>query len=333
MKTLTDLKKYIEQVTGDSVSPLPVNQTELSGLPAYLAQLYSIYRVTLYHHDLFLAIANTDSRLTPGELERDIRKFQKTLGPQVAVVLMNLTSYDRLRLIQRRVPFIVPGRQMFMPMFGVDLREYALTATEPRMTTLSGISQLLILYQLQMDDLSGLTLREIAARFNYSSMAVTKAARELLHLGLCEIHATGREKHLEFVEGTRFIWDKAGHVLRSPLKRIHPISTSLPGVWKYPRSGLAALSVLTDLSYESVPVIAVYDRTYRQLLSNREIQECHHSEDASVLIEEWRYDPDILARNNAVDPLSLYLSLAADSDERVQQALVKLLENVAWSRD
>ena len=48
-------------------------------------------------------------------------------------------------------------------------------------------------------------------------------------------------------------------------------------------------------------------------------------------IEIWRYNPDVLTLNNCVDELSLYLSLMSDEDERVEEALEILLDNV-WER-
>ena len=101
----------------------------------------------------------------------------------------------------------------------------------------------------------------------------------------------------------------------------------------FPKSGMTALAELTNLSYEGIPILAVYDRKYRHLVSSGDIRVCDHSEDATILVEEWRYDPELLARNNTVDPLSLYLSLADDPDERVQLAVVSLLENVSWYGD
>lgn len=46
----------------------------------------------------------------------------------------------------------------------------------------------------------------------------------------------------------------------------------------------------------------------------------------------WRYSPNLFAKDGAVDPLSLYLSLDEKHDDRVGIAMEHLLENV-WSRD
>ena len=50
-------------------------------------------------------------------------------------------------------------------------------------------------------------------------------------------------------------------------------------------------------------------------------------------IEVWRYNPLLLAKNNLVDPLSLYLSMQSNDDERIIIELNKLINNIKWLED
>ena len=50
---------------------------------------------------------------------------------------------------------------------------------------------------------------------------------------------------------------------------------------------------------------------------------------APVLLQLWIYSPALFG-NNTVDPLSLYLSLKDDPDERVQIALDELMKGIKW---
>jgi hypothetical protein len=50
--------------------------------------------------------------------------------------------------------------------------------------------------------------------------------------------------------------------------------------------------------------------------------------ETSVALQIWRYDPRLINHSDNVDALSLYMSLADDHDERVEQALEKLLQEV-----
>jgi len=35
-----------------------------------------------------------------------------------------LASYERKRLVEKNVPFVVPGNQFYLPDLGIDFREY-----------------------------------------------------------------------------------------------------------------------------------------------------------------------------------------------------------------
>lgn len=47
-------------------------------------------------------------------------------------------------------------------------------------------------------------------------------------------------------------------------------------------------------------------------------------------IEVWSYPPALFAENEIVDPLSLYLSLKGDTDERTQSALHEMMRKFGW---
>ena len=51
-------------------------------------------------------------------------KIRAIAGHPVVYVTEALASYERRHLIAKKVPFIVPGNQLFLPELGIDLREY-----------------------------------------------------------------------------------------------------------------------------------------------------------------------------------------------------------------
>ena len=48
-------------------------------------------------------------------------------------------------------------------------------------------------------------------------------------------------------------------------------------------------------------------------------------EPGTGLLQVWCYDPNILAVDGLADPFSLFLSLQDSDDERVEMALVEIL--------
>ena len=47
-------------------------------------------------------------------------------------------------------------------------------------------------------------------------------------------------------------------------------------------------------------------------------------------ISVWSYAPSLLAKGNAVDRLSLYLSLKESQDERIEAALEEMMRELQW---
>ena len=52
---------------------------------------------------------------------------------------------------------------------------------------------------------------------------------------------------------------------------------------------------------------------------------------SQVAVEMWRYDPRKLSKGKMVDGLSLALSLREDADERVEEAVEEMLNNL-WRK-
>ena len=95
-------------------------------------------------------------------------------------------------------------------------------------------------------------------------------------------------------------------------------------------AGLTALSQRTLLEDDRLPTYAVSKKSLPALIDNRIFRQTLGSEEATFTLEAWHYDPGVLSKHTAVDPLSLYLSLRDSPDERVQQQLEILLEGVSW---
>ena len=95
-------------------------------------------------------------------------------------------------------------------------------------------------------------------------------------------------------------------------------------------AGMSALSQRSLLEDDRLATYAVSKKSLPALLDNRVFRQTLGSEEATFTLEAWNYDPGVLSKHTAVDPLSLYLSLRDSPDERVQQQLETLLESVSW---
>ena len=221
------LQRYLTSVLGESVGLRPVEEMRL---PLYLEAAYELWRGTLFGSPVVLAVERYEGReATPGQLARELAALREAVGSdRVALVLTNLPSRERRRLVQQGVPFIVPGRQLHLPMFLVDLREHFPRSRSERPSSLAWASQLLLIRHLLRQDVEGRSLSELANLLGYAAMTLTNVRDELTRAELCAVATRGRSKHLRFPADRRETWERALPLLRSPVRGITGFLRNLP---------------------------------------------------------------------------------------------------------
>jgi len=326
--TLTALKDYCAKLGADpEVFP---DEEAKKRLPLFLSQIYEPVRANVFGRPMRLLVTKRRQHPTPTELETHAKLLSKYFGPNVALVLDGLASFERNRLLKKRVPFIVPHRQMFLPGVMIDLREVHGAPRQPEgIHALSMPAQLLVLHHLQkrVGD-TPFALYQWAKALKYSRMSITRAHRELVEAGLVDATSPGKAVVIRFLGDRKTLWERALPLLRSPAHKQGYYR--LRDVWppSLLNAGLTALAHYTDLADAPQRTLA----TWRLFLKTHpEIEPVHFRERETVVIERWWYPPVILSEDNrTVDRLSLYLSLRGNADERVQAALTQLLEGVKW---
>lgn len=326
------LIKYLEEVTG-SEPELQWNLAELTAkLPLYLRSRYTLSSLNIFGRRCLLAIESSDWELgTPAEYAAHSQTLQRELNESVAIVLPVVPSYARNRMVQSGTQFIVPGSQMFLPAMMIDLRERFSTPA-PKSTTgksLTPTTQCILFYHILRRPLNGMPLTEIAEHVGYSKMNISRAKDELEAAGLCSTTRQGRSVVLKFSIHGRELWEKALPLLKSPVRKCHWVD------WQeivYPAlpAGMTALSHSTMIADDRIPTYALLQNTFRTNLEKGLFRGCPAPSEANVQLEAWSYNPLLLAEGNQVDPLSLYLSLKENYDERVQQQLETLMTEVKW---
>jgi DNA-binding MarR family transcriptional regulator len=261
------------------------------------------------------------------------RVAAQALGRTVAFVFGKLASYERNRLVQKGVPFIVPRSQVFLPGAFVALKEHQEAGyPRPEGTLLSAPAQMVLLFHMQKrKDQEPLPLHEWARLLGYSRMTMTRACQVLVDAGLANRVGRGKIVLLEFKVDRRQLWEKADSLMVGPvLKRVH---ARLRG--NRPESaleaGLTALSKFSELEAGRQQVVAMTPAAFKAAKGCHLLDPVPFAEPDTVLIELWRYRPALLSKDShSVDPLSLYLSMRGSSDERVEAALTDLLKGIQW---
>ncbi|NLN92379.1 MAG: hypothetical protein GX130_03590 [Candidatus Hydrogenedens sp.] len=321
---------YVKQVTGEYPQLSPVPAKTLASLPLYLSEAWHLKVMTFLGHALVLAFAedNTRKGLTP--LIKDRLALISYLDKEVVPVLPYIHSYARRDLIKKRIPFITPGKQFFLPMLLTDFRENFAHRPEVSKKAMSWVAQLIVLRHLLHADIMDRPQMAIAEILDYTAMSISKGVGELISLDLCERLAQGRARTINFKFPPETLWKRALTHLRSPIIRRHPVVEFRGKPDLSFLAGLSALSESTTLSHTAPRIIALSNRETKRLLSHDILEICPYESDADLILEGWAYPPELLSESTTADELSLYLSLKEDPDERVQTALAQLMEQREW---
>lgn len=328
MVTVTsDLRDYLERTLGVRVELAPA---KLGRLPVYLAHAYRTWRTRLFGHEFLLAEARPGDEHTRRRLAADVEALRRIAPDQyVAIVLPHVGRTQRHRLVAAGIPFIVPDSQMFLPNALIDLQERFPRAKAERPTRLSAAAQLVVLRQLLRRDVEGEPLVAVARACGYSAMTLTNVREELIAAGLCRVLEGARTKPLRFEAAGRELWEKALPALRTPVKRTVTLGV-LTRELRVFDAGLTALARRTMIGEPHVRTVAADGKALRHALAQRLVLPGATEDEPAIEVQEWVYDPHRLGDEFVVDPLSLWLSLRGDTDERVRAALDELLRTVSW---
>ena len=325
----TDLQKirdYLQESLGVSVRPA---NWPSGRLPLFLREAYAFSQAEVMGQPCLFMVDRGTGEPAPAMVRKHMDQVRGKWDGEIIYVRGQLAAYQRKRLIEQKVPFLVPGNQMYLPMLGIDLREHfrTLRTTPP---ACGPATQAFVLHTLlRGQEGETFTPGDVAKRLSYTKMTMSRTFDELESHQIAEVSRRGRERCLTFVATRRELWDKARPFMRSPVKQRRHIrwhGSRRPGIV----AGLSALAQYTLLAAPGNVVIAMSSKDWKEL--PRRTVEGHVDLDdpEAVAVEIWSYNPQLLATDDVVDRFSLFLSLQDREDERVEQALEQLLEAVAW---
>lgn len=323
---LDQLERYVHDALGVSVTTAPWSGA--GHLPHFLKERYSFAQAELLGLHALLVIDTSPEEQSPATVRKHLDMLQNKQNGDLIYVRAQVAAYNRKRLIEQKVPFIIPGNQMYLPMLAIDLREHFRRIREES-ATFSPSTQVVVLYALLRDAGQVLIPTEMAPLLGYSAMTMTRAFDELEAASLAEVTVRGRERCLRFNGDRREIWEKAQPFLRSPVnKRL--FIRRIEGAEDAIRAGLTALAHHSMLAQPAYTTYALNREAWKALRQQHKIIEVPAQDPDASEIEVWSYSPALFAERGMVDLLSLYLSLKDDPDERTEAALEEMMEKFKW---
>jgi hypothetical protein len=325
-KVLSDFEKYSYDVTGISVHPSI--GIDAASLPHFMLDEYDFYKTNIRHKQYVLLVPKTDKEISPATIRKHIDMAKERLHEDVVFICPWISSYNRRRLIEYKVPFVVPGNQMYLPDLMIDLREHFLSERKTK-NQFSPSTQAAVLYMLYHFRTQPFMPSKLAKQLGYSNMAMTRSFDELEAVELGQIDLEGRQRLLRIPIDRRQFWEKALAYLKTPVRQTVWLRV-IPDPLRQVKAGQTALSYYSMLAQPKHGTFAVEKKDWDFYRSQHDIEELKFEEDADFQLQIWNYPPGLFAEEGIADKLSLYLSLNDNPDERIQGALEAMMETIAW---
>ena len=312
--------EYLKRVLGIEV--LYENKA-LEHLPNFIDTRYVSQRVFLNGQKVaFLYPKNELEQVET--LKKHLERVKKSADCPVVLVLEQITARQREYLLREKVAFIVDGKQIYLPFMAVYLQERCDAEKSDREEILPS-AQMLLLYFIY-EGAKELSTSQAAKDLELTPTSISRASKQLEEMELLQAKKIGVQKILSSENSPKELFYKAEKALLSPVKRTVYIPDEKVKI-ELLESGYSALAEYSMLNAPSVRCYASEKISQWNDFMTKDLQDSN----SQVAIEMWRYDPRKLSREKMVDELSLALSLREDADERVEEAVEEMLNNL-WRK-
>ena len=326
----TAVRHYLHTVLGIAM-PAVKPWARANELPYFLRDAFQFSELELLGQPIVLAMGRAEHKQSLSEVRTWLDRV-RALADQPAVYVTDaLASYERRRLIEQKVPFIVPGNQLYLPDLGLDLREYFRQRAPAAEAALSPSAQAMLItallhqpWQVEWQP------SKVALVLGYTPMTLSRVVKELTAAGLATAYTVGRSRWLRMEQPPEQVWERAKPALRTPVKRTVWIAAYGPAGNQQGRlAGLSALARYSMLAEPKWQVYAVSAADWKAA-TDAGVRELPEHVAGAQEWQLWRYSPALVPDVATVDALSLTLSLLDSADDRIQLALDELKGQFPW---
>lgn len=331
MKVIEKTISYVRDVLGVECNITPF---ELTGVPFYIRDKYQLYTGEI----LSLTCVFMRPRIeedSPAMIEKHTQAIRKVWSEGEVIYLSEtIAGHNRNRLIQHKVSFIVPGNQFYIPVLGIELREYFKKVRKNINIEnhLSPTAQLIVLWTLlkRSSIVNEMNSTQMSKQLRCSRAAAARAYDELVNFDWAKINKTaGNQKVIRFKTEGSSLWQKVNEYMKSPVKKSRWVIGNVENIPAL-KAGEYALSQYTLMGEPNYPCYAIAANEWKGMQKTLELEELKYPESGCFELQTWSYNPDLLAEDDCVDLFSLYLSLQDKTDPRIEKATEELIEGIKW---
>jgi len=295
-------------------------EDKIGSMPNFIHARYRMQLVTLDGKGAIFLYPKTELDAASA-IRKQVDRIQRTAGMPAVLVPESLTYRQKEYLLREQIPFIVDGKQIYLPFMAVYLQERC-NGERPDVEAMLPSAQLLLLYYIYQG-CGELLTSKAADKLKFTPTSVSRASRQLEEMDLLRTQKRGVQKVIFSEKEPEEMFAAAMGSFRNPVKRVIYVPKAEIKE-ELLLSSYHALSEYSMLNPPSVTALAVDSIATWEDVSSKKLQS---SEDQYAL-ELWRYDPKKLSDGACVDRLSLAISLRNDQDERIEEAVEEMMTQV-----
>ncbi|MCR4822442.1 MAG: hypothetical protein K5873_06170 [Treponema sp.] len=284
-------------------------------LPLYM-DLYEMVPVRIDDVQV-LFISPREALSDTSSIRKHMEKLQASTGCFISLLLNDITDARKKSFLENHIAFVVNENQIYLPFLAVYLQK-KLKEKRETIEKFTPAAQLLFLYYFHQNK-KELVTTAFAAQFNLSKMTTTRALRQLEATKLFEIKK-GKVKNTNILvckisKKEELFW-KIEPFLINPVKDIFYIDKAeLREDEKLLAAGDTYLSMWTMIGASKVSCWALYGKKSDYKTATRDLVDIKNQR----MVQLWKYNPRLAGSTSANDPISVYMSYADCTDERVNK--------------
>ena len=319
------MKEFLEKSLQQNVI-MTENKEVYKKLPLAYRGRYNIFTVEM-NGVLWMAI-HPKENVGLVMLRRDRAGVEKMTGLNCAIFLDRTTFYIKEKLMEEGIPFVIDGKQVFLPFIGYLLSKENERELPP-VHLISFLTQKMLLIAIY-ERWNEVRVSGAAKRLEVSTKSASRCFDELEYLNVNVLGMKGKSRVINIPDDREQLWQQIESVLRNPVIRRFILRKDMKLEKKAGLSALCECSLLSDNVY---PTYAV---TKKELKASgvKEEKQASELEEIGCVVLEVGYFTDFLGKG-LQDPLSVVLSLTEEEqeEERVDISINEMLEEYVWSRD
>ena len=281
--------EYITETLGLNVAQKPWKYFQ--EMPYYIQDAFRIDKVTLEKIEALFIYPKIELEHIAA-LKKQIGRIQKMDPIPVVIVLHTISRYRRDALIAAKIPFVVPGKQLYLPFIGTYMQE-RFDPEDRKMEKFQPATQVLFFYYLYRNQRELYTSQAVKD-LGYSAMTISRATKQLVQTGYFIESKNGVQKVLTGTADRKALFEKMRGALINPIRRRTSVKW-IDVTDHFLIAGDSALARKTMLN----------DNMFRYYAVDGKVQckELPYAMDANtdVNLELWKYDPKLLSQGEMVD--------------------------------